>query len=234
MTRPTVKAVAHDAGERGSSCYRYLRQREIRESVCGRVFKNPVAELDPRMSRESATVSTNADPDAMPNDAVRIEHSAESYRTCETERAKNPIACGPANSGRQAVAGMRLGAVQTRRSGIIAGRDLHELTQRAEPPYGLRAQQCELRFTNVANVIPPSGAQGANSRTDSSHAADFVLVRSTRPARSRSSKRVIISARICSSVASGKRSRINEHNWSMLSPDCGSNSHAEAATAFIP
>src|ERR1700687_1711933 len=115
MTRPTVKAVVHDAGESGSPCYRYLRQREIRESVGGRVSKNPVAELNPCMSSESATVSTNADPDAMPNYAVRIEHSAESYRTCETERTKNPITSGPANSGRQAVAGVRLGTVQTRR-----------------------------------------------------------------------------------------------------------------------
>jgi hypothetical protein len=89
-----VKAVAHDAGESEISCYRHLRQREIRESVCGRVSENPVAELDPRMSRERAAVSTNANPDAMPKDAVRIEHPAESYRTCETKRAKDSIARG--------------------------------------------------------------------------------------------------------------------------------------------
>jgi hypothetical protein len=87
-----VKPVAHDAGENGISCYRNLREREIRESVCGRVSENPLAELDPCMSGERAPVSANADPDAVPNDSVRVEHPAESHRARKTKRAKDSIA----------------------------------------------------------------------------------------------------------------------------------------------
>ena len=81
----------HYAGECRIPRHGHLGQRKIGERVRGRVSENPVPELDPCVSGERTAVVTNAYSDAVPNDAVRVQHSAERDGSCKAERMKNAV-----------------------------------------------------------------------------------------------------------------------------------------------
>ena len=86
-----MKSMAHYARECRVSRHGYLRQRKIGSSVSGCVSENPVPEFDPCVGGERPAVATNAYSDAVPNDAVRVQHSTERHSSCKAERMKNAV-----------------------------------------------------------------------------------------------------------------------------------------------
>ncbi len=171
-----MKAMTDNSGQNRISSHGDLGQRQIRERICGRVPQDPVPELNPRVSREGTAISPNADPDAMPDDSVSVEHSAESDGTRKTKRAKDAIARRSIDRRRDSLAGQTLHAGRTdqlRRG--LGSSYFHELTQGSKPPHRLRAQQGELGFTDVTHFGPASTAQSANSDAEPTHAAVSLL-----------------------------------------------------------
>ena len=99
---------------------------------------------------------TNSYSDAMPRDAMGVQHSTERHGSCETERAKNAVSRRPVNRRCDAFAGLGLRSRGGERCAATAGGDLDEFSEGTQPPHGLSAQKHELRLADIAYFNPPS------------------------------------------------------------------------------
>jgi len=145
-----------------------------------------------------------------------VQHSAERNGSCKAERPKNAVSGRSIDRRSNVRAGLSLrGSGDECRRGI-ARRDLHEFSQRSQPPHYLSTQQDDLRLSDIAHFAPPSGAYRASNGADSGHAADFRSGWSTRPASARSSRRATTSPRTRSDSASGKLGTVSEASDSLF------------------
>ena len=135
-----MKAVTRNSRENGISGYRDFRERRIAHRVRHSVTENSMTQLDPRVSRESTSVTPHPDPNAVPGNPMRVEHAAESHSLSQAKRLKESVTRRPVDGRGKSFAGLALSDRGPRGGDRQVRCDLHEFAQWSHPSQCLRQQ----------------------------------------------------------------------------------------------